>query len=274
MKKIVRGDKDMINEVKADYDLCINHPAEFQRKLDGISDNLGLEGTDRLLSDCTPAYVVGRLDAPYVMFALNPGYDANNMVGQIEGRKGWEEYQQLHREFYKRKYCPNSRFYKTNGRLLCGLTGLKDDWECFDANLLTLELIPYASKTMNGLAFSEWVSPSNRYEKKHTAIGKEYLNTRFLNMLEITQASKRKLLIFNGKIFHTLLTLNKYIDNAEKVNIIKNFDIYLFKIDNNIPCVLFPKFLTSGHFEGLTNDHLYTTIPNLIRQRYGEIETC
>ena len=131
---------------------------------------------------------------------------------------------------------------------------MKADWKCFDANLLTLELIPYHSITMNGLAFSE------------------YLNDWFFSMLEIAKASKRKLLIFNGKIFHTLLTHDGFIDkDTLKKNIVKNFGMYLFEIDS-IPCILFDKFLVAGHFEGLTNDHVYTTIPNLIRQKYGEIK--
>ena len=106
---------------------------------------------------------------------------------------------------------------------------------------------------MKGLAFSE------------------YLNDWFFSMLEIAKASKRKLLIFNGKIFHTLLTHDGFIDkDTLKKNIVKNFGMYLFERDS-IPCILFDKFLVAGHFEGLTSDHVYTTIPNLIRQKYGEI---
>jgi hypothetical protein len=243
-------------EIKDDYDLCINQPLEYQRKLDNISDSLRLKGDSRLRADNTPMYNVGRLDSQYVMFTLNPGYDIDDITvnqEEVDARKGWEEYQIYCVEFYKRKYCPDSRFYKTNGRLLCGLTGMKDDWICFDANLLTLELIPYHSIAMNGLAFSE------------------YLNDRFHSMLEIAKTSRRKLLIFNGKIFHTLLIHNQFINkDTLQIKIIKKFGMYLFEIDT-IPCILFDKFLVAGHFEGLTNDHLYTTIPNLIRQKYGEI---
>jgi hypothetical protein len=118
----------LIEEIKTDYDLCINQPLEFQRKLDAISDSLGLEGDNRLRSDVTAMYSVGRSDSPYVMFTLNPGYGGDVTVNpeEVDARKGWGEYQDYVREFYNRKYCPDSRFYKINGRLLCGLTGMKD----------------------------------------------------------------------------------------------------------------------------------------------------
>src|SRR5437016_3853968 len=89
----------------------------------------------------------------------------------------------------------------------------------------------------------------------------------------------RKLVIFNGKIYKTLLS--KYLEGLQPIKISESkrltndgkpipFNIYLFKIDG-ITCALFEKFLGSGHYYGLKGEHKSIVIPDLIRQRFGEL---
>ncbi len=247
-------------EIKADYALCTNQPLEYKKKVDGISDLLGLKGKNRLKNDNCAAYIIGRPDAKFVLFSLNPGYVREWSVREdTELRQSWEVYQRFFLNFFKHNYSEKSQFYNGLGQLLCGLSDIVDKWECFDANLLNLELIPYHSEGLN-----------IDYDKL-SGVARRYLKNRFEGMLEFARSSKLRLMIFNGKIFYVLLDKKGYLDMAEKINIVKNFNINLFEMDN-VPCVLFEKFLGSCHYEGLKSDHISFTIPNLIRQRFGEIK--
>jgi hypothetical protein len=88
----------------------------------------------------------------------------------------------------------------------------------------------------------------------------------FFQMLEFAKTTERKLLVFNGKTFHTLLRLNGYLDKAEIKEITDKFTMYLFTLDG-IPCVLFEQFFPS-HWWHLKDEQRSVTIPNLIRQRF------
>jgi hypothetical protein len=50
---------NLLEEIKADYDLCINNPHEYQRKVNSISDLFSLKGRQRLKGDNCPAYIIG-----------------------------------------------------------------------------------------------------------------------------------------------------------------------------------------------------------------------
>ena len=52
---------DLLQEIKNEYDLCINRPKEYQRKVDYISRLLSLKGRKILRGDNCPVYIVGIL---------------------------------------------------------------------------------------------------------------------------------------------------------------------------------------------------------------------
>jgi hypothetical protein len=231
-------DQYLQQEIKTDYELYMNHPLEYQRKVNSISNLLSLNGENSLMAECWPVYVVGRPESPFVLFGLNPRYGESIGREEVDARKGWNEYREYLLNFYKRRYCPRSPFYNQLGKLFCGMTDMKDQWDCFDCNLAVLELIPYHSRR-TGL-------PS-----RLSNIQFDYLNKRFHSSLEYIRKFKPRLLIFNGKIWNTLLVQNKFLNEVQTKNIVKGFDMHLFTIEN-IPCVLFDKFLGSGHFLGLS----------------------
>jgi hypothetical protein len=128
------------------------------------------------MADLTPLYFVGAFDSDIIWFTLNGHGNTPDNIEEVEARKGWPEYLDLCRGFYKSEVCKcglanSSRYYKAKGKLLCGLTGMKDPWKCFD------RFLPYRSIGMSGLKWST------------------YLNNRFLSMLEVAKISKRKLSI-------------------------------------------------------------------------------
>jgi hypothetical protein len=143
---------NLLGEMKADYDLCINYPHEYQKKVDHISDLFSLKGRQRLKGDNCPAYVIGKYEtSPFVMFGVNPGYShKNNPVEDKEARKSWQDYQNLYLNFFR--YFSDNKFespyYTALGHLLAGLTGVqnKSKWDIFDSFLTNLELIPYHSE--------------------------------------------------------------------------------------------------------------------------------
>jgi len=47
-----------LEEIKADYDVCINNSYEYQKKVNSISDLFSLKGRQRLKGDNCPAYII------------------------------------------------------------------------------------------------------------------------------------------------------------------------------------------------------------------------
>ena len=66
-------------EIKAEYNLCINDPEKYQANVDAVSNLFHLTGRQRLKGDNCPVFVVGNYDkTPIVMFGINPGYSPKN----------------------------------------------------------------------------------------------------------------------------------------------------------------------------------------------------
>jgi hypothetical protein len=93
----------LLEEIKAEYNLCINDPQKYQAKVDAVSNPFHLTGRQRLKGDNCPVYVVGKYKkTPIVMFGLNPGYSLkNNPIEDQEARKSWEHYQNLYLNFFR-----------------------------------------------------------------------------------------------------------------------------------------------------------------------------
>ena len=73
---------NLLEGMKEDYDLCINHPQEYQRKVDYISDLFSLKGRQGFKGDNCPSYVIGKYEtSPFVMFGINPAYSSKNNHG-------------------------------------------------------------------------------------------------------------------------------------------------------------------------------------------------
>jgi hypothetical protein len=157
---------NLSEEIKVEYDLCINDPRQYQRKVGSISDMFSLKEKKRLKGDYCPVYVVGRYQStPLVMLGINPGFSSKNSpVEDKEARKSWEDYQNLYlnffRYFYDQKF--ESPYYTALGHLLAGLTGdeSKSKRDLFDSYLTNLELIPYHSE---GISLPAKSSPQIDY---------------------------------------------------------------------------------------------------------------
>lgn len=75
-----------------------------------------------------------------------------------------------------------------------------------------------------------------------------------------------RLLIFNGRIWKTLLIDHNLINKYEKIPITERFNIYFFE-SYGIQFVLFDRFF-QRQFWGITNDDRMFTIPKLIHNQY------
>jgi len=53
---------DILQEIRLDYDLCINEPDEYQKKVNSVSDLFLLKGKKTLMNDNCPAYVIRKYD--------------------------------------------------------------------------------------------------------------------------------------------------------------------------------------------------------------------
>jgi hypothetical protein len=252
---------DLLHEARDEYDVYIKRPAEYQIKVDSISDMFHLRGKNRLKGDNCPVYFVGKFEeASIIMFGLNPGYSAtNNPKEELEARKSWHHYQNLYLNFFQfiARIEFQSPYYTALGYLLSGLLKKQfsndGKWRLFDKYLANIELIPYHSE---GISL-----PSN-----FSSVQLAYLIERYKASLEFISRYSPKLLIFNGNIWRSLLVKNNLVQVDEKVPITQQLNMYFFKL-HDIPCVLFDKFFQS-HFWGISNNHRYTTIPMAIHTRY------
>ena len=63
---------ELLDEIKLEYELCINEPNEYKRKVNSISDLFLLKGNKRLIDTDCPVFVVGKYEtAPIVKFGIN-----------------------------------------------------------------------------------------------------------------------------------------------------------------------------------------------------------
>ena len=255
---------DLLQEARDEYELCIKRPAEYQKKVDSISDMFHLRGKNRLNGDNCPVYFVGKFEeASVIMFGPNPGYSSmNNLKEEHEARQSWQHYQNLYLNFFQ-FFARNefqSPYYTALGYLLSGLLKKQfsndGKWRLFDKYFANIELIPYHSE-----GFS---LPSN-----FSSFQLAYLTERYKAGLEFIRRYNPQLLIFNGNIWRNLLVKNNLVQVDEKVPITQKFNMYFFKL-HDIPCVLFDKFF-QRHFWGISNNDRYITIPAAIHMRYPDL---
>lgn len=255
-----------MDKIKEEYELCINNPQEYKKRVDAVSNLLGLKGKYKLISDHCPAYIIGNYSqSNIVFFGLNPGHsDANSPIEDKEARISWDRYQQLYQNFfsYFEKMEFESPYYTSLWYLLTGLMNnpkeykINDKWKFFNSYLTNMELIPYHSR---GIALPIRLNNSQL----------NYLTERLDENINFIHCFKPKLFIFNGSTWHTLLIRNGIITDFEKISITDKFSLLFFKI-KDVPCVLFDKFIQK-HFWGITNEHRRTIIPTLIKEKHPSI---
>jgi hypothetical protein len=257
---------NLLENIRQDYELCINNSEEYIKKVDSISTLLGLKGKYRLISDTCPVYLVGKYNVtPFIFFGINPGHsDTNSPIEDKDARTSWKRYEDLYQNFfsYFEKKGFESPYYTILWHFIDGLRFVIGDspivgkWKLFEKYITNVELIPYHSR---GIAF-----PS-----KLSNLQLDYLVRRFEDNLNFIINCQPKLFIFNGSPWYLLLIKNKLISDFEKIPITNKFNVYFFKI-KDMPSVLFDKFF-QRHFWGITNEHRRTIIPNMIAEKFPSI---
>jgi len=255
---------ELLQEIRNEYQDYALFPVEYKKKVDSISNLFGLKNKNRLKTDYCPLFVIGKYQtAPIIFFGVNPGYSSKNSpIEENEASKSWEHYQSLYLNFFQyfSRHKFESPFYTALWYLISGLTGtnypIKRKWALFDKYLCNLELIPYHSE---GITF-----PTILKEKQL-----EYLKNRFTINIEFIKDFNPKLLIFNGKIWKTLLINYDLTEHSVRAPITNQFTMYSFELDG-IPSVLFDRFF-QRHFRGITNDDRMFTIPKLIHDRFKNL---
>jgi hypothetical protein len=255
---------ELLKQIRNEYQDYAQFPVEYKKKVDSISNLFGLRNKNRLKTDYFPVFVIGKYQtAPVIYFGINPGYSSKNSpIEENEASKSWEHYQSLYLNFFQyfSHYKFESPYYNALWYFLSGLTGtnypIKRKWSLFDKYLCNLELIPYHSE---GIAF-----PNILKERQL-----EYLHSRFTSNIEFIKQFNPKLLIFNGKIWKTLLINYNLVKQRLKRPITNQFMMYSFELDG-IPSVLFDRFF-QRHFWGITNDDRMFTIPKLIHDRFKNL---
>jgi hypothetical protein len=262
----------LLKELRTDYNLCIDNPREYHRKVDSISDLFFLKGEDRLKAEYCPVRIVGKYQiTPFVMFGLNPGISkTQSPLEDQEARKSWSHYLNLYHNFYGpcfSHFWIRSPYYTALYHLITGLSnnyfnedGNKQKPELLDTYLTNIELIPYHS---NGLSLS-----SSRISTRQL----DYLTANYKNSLDFIINHNPKLFLFNGNPWHTFLIKHNMIKKYDKVQISTkyNSNLFFFKIEG-VPSVLFDKFFQL-HYWGTTNYDRRVTIPKIIYEKYQRLD--
>ncbi len=255
---------DLLREIRNEYQDYAQFPVEYKKKVDSISNMFGLKNKNRFKTNYCPVYVVGKYQtAPIIFFGVNPAFSSKNSpIEENEASRSWDHYQSLYLNFFQyfSRHKFESPYYTALWYLLSGLTGtdypIKRKWSLFEKYLCNLELIPYHSE---GVAFPTILNEMQL----------EYLQNRFTSNIEFIKKFNPKLLIFNGKIWKTLLINCKLTEHSINAPIAKEFTMYSFELDG-IPSVLFDRFF-QRHFRGITNDDRMFTIPKLIHDRFKKL---
>jgi hypothetical protein len=249
----------------SDYDLCIINPLVYQRKVDFVNTLFSFKGEYLMMCDYVPIFHIGTLESPYALFSLNPKLRNTSPIEDRYARVNRNLYRDLYKDFHNypfHKPMHTSSFFNPLGKLLSRLTySSKNKWEWEDLHsiLVNLELFPFRYKRF-GLTDANILSKAQF----------DYVNNNLQMNLDAVMEYKPKLLMFDGKIYEILLTRSGLVDRFETKPIIKNFYLHLFELENT-PAILFNRFLGAAHYEGMKDYHLYTTIPDLIWQRFGDL---
>ena len=247
---------DLLQEANDEYELCIKRLAEYQKKVDSISDMFHLRGKNRLNGDNCPVYFVGKFEeASVIMFGLNPGYSStNNLKEEHEARQSWQHYQNLYLNFFQfiARNEFQSPYYTALGYLLSGLLKKQfsndGKWRLFDKYFANIELIPYHSERIT--------MPSDFSSFQLT-----YLIERYKNGLEFIRRHNPQLLIFNGNIWRNLLVKNNLVQVDEKVPITQKFNMYFL---NYMTFLVY--YLTSSFRDIFGESRTTTDMPQSLRQ--------
>jgi hypothetical protein len=258
------GLMNLLQEIKEDYDLCIQSPEKYVRRVELISDMFHLRRKERLKGDKCPVYVIGNYEkATIIMFGINPAYTLlNSPYEDGEARKSWDHYRNLYLNFFQ--FYSNeeyeSPYYTALLYFISGLVG-KDfsklnKWELFNTYLAIIELIPYHSE---GISL-----PLNLSNSQFN-----YLKGRYDRSLEFMAKFNPKLFVFSGQIWSTLLIKSNIIQQYDSVPISEKLKMYFFEL-YDIPCVLFDKFFVAP-FWGITNYDRNVTIPKRIHNKFENL---
>ena len=260
--------KSIIDEAKQDFELFHNDYSKYKDKVDDLSALFKLKNKAKLRSDYLPTYLVGNFEDDnykYVLFGINPGFsEKQNPKEETWKKSSWKDYLNFVKNFFIlfKQHEMKSQYYKRLSKLFSGLDGLDlnnypEIYDYYHKHIINIELIPYHS-TCFGI--------SNHL----TGEQEIYLKGRFESDLNFLKKLKVKLMIFNGNPFYLLLIKNNLIEYDKKINLNKYVNMYLFKVQD-IPCVLFDKFLTQPGF-GLSYENLRNKIPNLIKMEFSSIK--
>jgi hypothetical protein len=226
----------VLSDAKVDFLLSLKSPAIYKAKVNGVSDIFGLKGKERFVDDYHATYFVGDYTdgkPKDVLFGLNPGFDPKRDRQQRVGAFGrWEDYLTFEREFFGRFRDRKVPFYRYLSKFFGWMNGVeldewKDRWDFLQANLVTVELIPYHSRRFKPPA---WFSDEQL----------KYLGRRLRSNFDFLKTFEVRCVVFNGKSYWTLL--KELLGEPVRVN--KRLNMYLFECQR-LPCVLFDRFVPS-----------------------------
>lgn len=256
-----------LEEAKIDFELFHNNYGRYKEKVDNISALFKLKKKAKLRSDYLPTYLVGDFESKsykYVLFGINPGFsEEQNPKEETWKKSSWEDYLNFIKRFFTlfKENGMKSPYYIRLSKLFSGLDNieLNGDSEIYDyyqKHIINIELIPYHS-TCFGI--------SNQLTEEQ----KLYFKSRLNSGIHLLKRLNVKLILFNGNPFHLILIKNNLIYYDHKINLNKYVNMYTFKVQD-VPCVLFDKFITQPGF-GLSYEDLKNKIPGLLKAEFKDI---
>ena len=279
---------DFENTAEKEFNLWLKRNKEYRKHVKKMNELLKLKGNNKFQPKYTANFWTGKRKGRHkprtIIVSLNPGFNRERAKGMTKRNRqvnDWNTYSSKHDNGFAKlgearikEGKRQSPFFRAWYALFSGLYGKQkmtaktDHYNFFDKNILSLNLFPFHSNQSREFQV--------RFTPKNLALVIHHVN----NLLEfISTKDPKDVCIFNGKVWDTLLFTHGLIAKNRKkgyrrVPLVtaKNgtkYHIKFFKYDK-VKCVLFTKFLSSLHFEGMTDKEIRIDVAKKIKRQYPQ----
>ena len=234
---------------------------EYSNSVSKIIKIFDLKGKSRFDIENAPKYWAGDIskrNPKFIIVSLNPGLPSGRKItsGPIDS-KGWKTYIENRRNWFSGTRFQDSKYWQKHYKFFCGMNN-KIPEEPMDGdyilkNVLNLILFPYHS------------NQSENFPSKFTVKQLEVILHHLVLLFDLIEKKKPKYCFFNGKVWVTLLTKHELFPIKFEQVPYKKISMYFGK-KGKTHYVIFSKFLSSTHYEGIGNDDLICGIPKLIKK--------
>ena len=248
-----------LDNAQKQYKIWKKSRKKYSKSVSDIIKIFNLKDENKFQTKKSPKYWAGdiHLNPKFIIVSLNPGDPKIGKIRRSNDSKGWDAYIENRKTWFTTKHFQKSPYWQTNYKLICGMENKIPekpmDGNFLLENVLNLNLFPYHS------------NESDNFPSKFTVKQLEVILHHLVLLFDLIEKKKPKYCFFNGKVWVTLLTKHELFPIKFEQVPYKKISMYFGK-KGKTHYVIFSKFLSSTHYEGIGNDDLICGIPKLIKK--------